>query len=68
MIIWSFFITVMTNANMPPQGGQLPVFYHDQKQMGKKIVIEKNFIYPLAFEMQMVSVCSPKKTLPTHLH
>jgi len=26
MIIWSFLITVMASANMPPQGGQLLVF------------------------------------------
>ena len=68
MITWSFLITVMANANVPPQGLKLLVFYHDQKQMGKKIVNEKNFIYPLTFEMQMVTRCSPKETLPSHLH
>ena len=31
-------ITVIANANVPPQGRQLLVIKHDQMQMGKKCI------------------------------
>ena len=57
----------MASANVPPQGGQTLVTKHDQMQMGERLQYEKDFIIPLAFEMQMVRTHSPNETLPIHL-
>jgi hypothetical protein len=52
-------ITVTATANVPPQGKRFLLFKDDQMQMGKKFVLERCFINPLAFVLQMVRMCNP---------
>jgi hypothetical protein len=62
------FITVIANANVPPQGKQPPWSNMIKCKWVKRLLYERHFINPLAFDMQMVRMRSPNETLPIHLH
>ena len=68
LINCSSLITMMANANVPPQGGQLPGSIMIKCNWDYSLYHERYFTIPPAFEVQMGKTYNPNDTLPSHLH
>jgi len=60
------FITVIANANVPPQG--LPGVIVIKCKWENRLQYKKPFINPLAFDLQMVRTSNPNENRSIHLH
>jgi hypothetical protein len=61
------FITVTATANVPPQGDTSCNSNMTKCKWGKSLFLERGFINPLAFVLQMVRMCNPIYSVSSHL-